>query len=241
MKEGATAVAVLQGYQMDSGGYLVHPPTLSRANSTFRVCCSGLFSAQGQIPALSKLFQCSLISQMKSENSRKAKSIPCLPVLLFCGYVYVSLCKPAPLSIFLYVFVTWRVSNPLIYLILFTFFRTEKQWRGKKNIGRKFQFLSFKSFSICAEDGAGLEITCCFWHNPLGFEDVRVESISDLCCFQQQRQLLELKDWGSILDSIEKDAVYCLISNLFLAETIALPGCCWGCRQVYLQETIVLW
>lgn len=171
---------------------------------------------------------------MKSENSQKSKSIPCLPILLFCGYVFFSLCKLAPVPIyFLYAFVTWRVSNPLFYLILFTFLKTEQQWRGK-NIGRKFQFLSFKSFSICAEDRAGLEITCCFWHNPLGFEDVRVESISDLCCFQQQRQLLELKDWGSILDCIEKDGVYCLISNLFLTETVAQPGCCWGCRQVYL-------
>lgn len=92
---------------MYSGGYLLQPPILSRAKSTFRPGCSGLSSAQGQILALSKLFQCSVISQMKSENSQKSKSIPCLPILLFCGYVFVSLCKLAPVPIyFLYAFVT---------------------------------------------------------------------------------------------------------------------------------------
>lgn len=230
-------------YQRYSGGGLVQPPTLSRANSTFQTRFLGtLFSTRADSWLLWASCSCALL--FFKWNQKIAKRQKQFLVCWFCcfgGYVFVSLCKPAPLPIFLYVFVTWRVSNPLIYLILFTFFRTEKQWREKKSIGRKFQFLSFKSFSICAEDRAGLEITYCFWHNPLGFEDVRVESISDLCCFQQQRQLLELKDWSSILDCIEKDAVYFLISDPFLTETIAQLGCCWGCRQAYFQETIVLW
>jgi len=104
----------------------------------------------------------------------------------------------------------------------------------------KFQFLSFKYFSVCVEDRAELEITCCFSHNPLGFEDVRKQSTSVLCCFQQQKQLLELKDWGSVPGCNETDAVFFPVSNSFPIETIAQPACCWRCEQVYHQGTLVL-
>lgn len=156
--------------------------------------------------------------------------------------MYLFLYVNQPLSLFFCMFLWLEGCQIPLSILFYSHFLELKSSEGKKkSIGRKFQFLSFKSFSICAEDRAGLEITCCFWHNPLGFEDVRVESISDLCCFQQQRQLLELKDWSSILDCIEKDAVYFLISDPFLTETTAQPGCCWGCRQAYFQEITVLW
>lgn len=130
MTECATAVAVLRMYQMYSGGYLVsHPPLAGPAACSDQVA-QDFFSVQGQVPVLSKLFQCPIIPQVKSENYQKAKK------LLFANFavllLFICLYKPASLLNFLYDFVTWRVSNPLIYFILFTFFKTEEQWRGKK-------------------------------------------------------------------------------------------------------------
>lgn len=99
------------------------------------------------------------------------------------------------------------------------FLRTEKQWRvkKKKSINEEIS-VSLKYCSFCAEDRAGLEeITYCFWHNPLGFEeDMRVESISLLCCIQQQRLLLETKGWGSVSGCTGADVIYFHLPNSFL-------------------------
>lgn len=120
----------------------------------------------------------------------------------------------------------------LILIYIYFFFLTE-ELRKKKCMRGKFQFLTFKPFSFCAEDRAGLErITCCFWHNPLGFEeDMRLESISVLFCFQKRWLLLETMDWGSVPGCIETEVIYFPLSNSFLREAAAQPPYFWGSRQ----------
>lgn len=166
MMKCATAVAILQMFQMYSGGHLVQLPALNRAKSTWLL--RAFFQPKdGFLTVLSKLLQCSIISQTKSENSKEAKIISCLQSSIFVGFVLKQ-----PFSLFSYAFVTWWMSDPLFSAILIHIFKKWKAGKSRKKcIGRKFQCLSFKYFPIWAE----LEdITSCFWRNPLWFEDVRV-------------------------------------------------------------------
>lgn len=149
MIESATAVAILQMYQMYSGGHLVQPSALSRANSTFRPGWPGLFFSTGTDSWL-LWASCSsaLLSPKWNRKIAKAKIISCLQRLLFCWFCacFFFFFKPASLSIFVW-FLIWRMSDPLFCLILIHIFKNWKAVESKKKcIGSKFQFLSFKYF-----------------------------------------------------------------------------------------------
>lgn len=150
MIECATAVAILQMYQMYSGGHLVQPPALSRANSKCRPGCPGLFQHKDRfLTALGKLFQCFVISQMKSENSQEAKIISCLQILLLCClvvfvvlFVLLFFFKPGPLPIFVYFCDLKDVRSPFLS-ILIHFFLNWKAVESEKKMHREEISVSF--------------------------------------------------------------------------------------------------
>lgn len=164
MMECATAVAILQMYQMYSGGHLVQLPALSRDNSTRLL--RAFFSPRTD----SWLFWASccsaLLSPKRNQKIAEAKIISCLQVLLFCWFCF----KPAPLPIFLG-FCDLMDARSAFQCYFNSHFLKTRSSQEQKKMHREEISVSFKYFPIWAE----LEdFTCCFWRNPLGSEDVRV-------------------------------------------------------------------